>query len=153
MNFFHHCPATVPNSTFDCPGIDSKSPWYGKKEATLWLFWQILRLQHDSGLMGNDYFCITFKIIKLMMMWHLLGSVPNKHVFLHLENKIYRPGRLCSATILHSNSVLWHILALLKKLRLLQFGWCSRPYCDFDNIPINSAALLYKDCPTLKLFF
>ena len=42
---------------------------------------------------GNDYFCITvfiftIKTIKFMMMWHLLESVPNRYVVLHLENKI-----------------------------------------------------------------
>ena len=39
------------------------------------------------------------------MMWHLLGTVPNKHVFLHLENKIFRLGHLCSTTEPHYNGV------------------------------------------------
>lgn len=48
-------------------------------------------------------FIFTEKSIKIMMLWHLLESVPNKHVFFHLE--IYRPGNLCSATVLNHNAV------------------------------------------------
>lgn len=40
--------------------------------------------------------------------------VPNKHVFLHLQNKIYRPGHLCSTSVLHYNvsvfAQVWWIL-------------------------------------------
>ena len=37
-------------------------------------------------------------------MWHLLCFVPNKHVFFHLKNKIFRPGHLCSSTEPHYNA-------------------------------------------------
>ena len=41
--------------------------------------------------------------------------VPNKHVFLHLDNKICRPGHLCTTAVLHNNAVLSHILLPLSK--------------------------------------
>lgn len=31
------------------------------------------------------------------------------------------------------DGMLWH-LTFIKKVQLLQFGYCTRPYCDFDNI-------------------
>ena len=70
---------------------------------------------------GNYIFASQFlfftkdnKTIKVMLMGHLLGSVPNKHVS--------RPGHLCSTTGLHYNAVLSQILPRSKN--------CS--YCDFD---------------------
>lgn len=44
---------------------------------------------------------------KNMKTWHLLGSVANKHIFLHQENKIWH---LCSTTVLHFTVVFTHIL-------------------------------------------
>lgn len=38
---------------------------------------------------------------QIMLMWHLLGYLPNKHVFLHLKNKICWPGHLYSTTVSH----------------------------------------------------
>lgn len=45
----------------------------------------------------------TAKNIKIMMAWHLLGSVPNKQdFFLNLKNICnVISGNLCSTTILH----------------------------------------------------
>lgn len=40
-----------------------------------------------------------------MMMGHLLASVPNKHVFLHLENKTFWAWYLCSTTVTPYNAV------------------------------------------------
>ena len=71
----------------------------------------------------------------------LLKSVPNKHVFLHLENWTCRPPHLCSTAGLHYYSVSSHIFPLGKKLQPLWFGYCTWPYCDFDNILINCAVL------------
>lgn len=58
----------------------------------------------------NDHFCITISFHlhrkkkekpQIMLMWHLLGYLPNKHVFLHLKNKICWPGHLYSTTVSH----------------------------------------------------
>ena len=38
---------------------------------------------------------------QIMLMLHLLGYLPNKHVFLHLKNKICWPGHLYSTTVSH----------------------------------------------------
>ena len=63
------------------------------------------------------------------MMGHLLRSVPNKHVY--FENKNYRPGHLCSTTD----------------------SLCNLPYCHFDNIWINCAALVKISSIFLFFFF
>lgn len=44
------------------------------------------------------------------MMWLLLATVPNKNVFLNLENKIYNPEYLSNQKVLNFNDVLFHIL-------------------------------------------
>ena len=67
----------------------------------------------------NDYCCIPIfifpeKSIKIMTMSHLFGSEPNKHIFLHLANKIWRQGHLCRTIVLHYNTVLLHVFYLLK---------------------------------------
>ena len=59
-----------------------------------------------------------------MMMLHLLWSVPNKHIFLHPENVICRPGHLSGA---------------LQCFILTPLGALGR--YDFGNISINLAAL------------
>lgn len=56
----------------------------------------------------------------------LLGSVTNKHVLLHLENKISGSGHLCSATVLHYNAVFFtHFTFIKRKMPLLRFGYCT----------------------------
>lgn len=54
------------------------------------------------------------------MKWFLLGSVPNKHVQ-------------------------WYVVTqftLIKKLQLLWLGYYNWPYCNFNNILLNCAAVL-----------
>lgn len=46
--------------------------------------------RYDSWFKWECYF--------KMKMWLALGSVPNEHLLLRLENMICRPGRLCSTT-------------------------------------------------------
>ena len=53
---------------------------------------------------GNNHFGFTISIfteknIKIIITRHLPWSVWNKHVFLHLKNKICGPGHLCSTTV------------------------------------------------------
>lgn len=76
----------------------------------------------------------------------LLGSETNKHVFLHLENKISGSGHLCSATVLHYNAVFSHILRLSKEK-------CC--FCDLDialetRSPVNHNILF---CATFSHTF
>lgn len=77
---------------------------YGQK-VILWWF----------TISGNDHFCITIFIFAeknlIMMMWHLLRSVPNKHDFLHLENKTVA----LQYTSFYCNAVC-HILPLSEKI-------------------------------------
>ena len=56
------------------------------------------------------------------MMRHLLGSVPNEHVLLHLGNMICRPG----------------ISAVLRYIILMLFCHCTWSYCNFTSILSSS---------------
>ena len=49
-----------------------------------------------------------------MTMWHFSLSLPNKHVLLHLENKLCRPDHLCSTTKFYLYEVIWilHLVIL-----------------------------------------
>lgn len=51
---------------------------------------------------GNDHASqFSFSLTIMMMMWHMLTSVPNKqNVFSHLENYTCRPGKLRSTSVL-----------------------------------------------------
>lgn len=64
-----------------------------------------------------------------MTMRHLFRSVPN------------RKTSSCNSSSLQCCFV--HILPLSKK-KLLQFGYCSWPHCNFSNIAANCAALIKK---------
>lgn len=58
--------------------------------------------------------------IAIIVKWFLLGSVPNKYVQ-------------------------WYVVTqftLIKKLQLLWFGHNTWPYCNFNNILLNCAAVL-----------
>ena len=83
-----------------------------KKKIRLRLFWHILQLRYDS-----------WKI-----MWHLLGSLPKKCVFSHLEKKICQPVLLCISTVQYCSAA--HF-TLIKKLQPLSFGYWL--YWDLDN--------------------
>lgn len=77
------------------------------KSITLRLFWRILVLQCDLRLVGITISAsqLWFSLFKSRWCDIFLGTVPNKHAFLHLENKICIPGILWSATVLHCNAV------------------------------------------------
>ena len=64
--------------------------------------------------------CDAKKVISTMkiLMSNLFGSLLNDHVFLHLENNIFRSGNLSSPAVLHNNTVWSHILPFLKKWQL-----------------------------------
>lgn len=62
-----------------------------------------------------------------MMIQHLLGSMPNKHVFSLLENKICQLRHLCSILVILYNALLLHILPL----------YCIWQHCDLNNNLIN----------------
>lgn len=73
--------------------------------------------------------------------WDVCVSAPNKHVFLHLENKICRSGCPCSTAVLHYNPNWSHILPLPETFI----------FCDLDTaschiaILINCAALMQNN--------
>lgn len=52
------------------------------------------------------------------MMGHLMESVSNKYVFLHLEYKMCRAGCLCRTLVLQYDVVLSHIFSSSKKLKV-----------------------------------
>lgn len=58
--------------------------------------------------------------IAIIVKWFLLGSVPNKHVQWYVVTQ----------------------LTLIKKLQLLWLGYYNWPYCNFNNILLNCAAVL-----------
>lgn len=55
----------------------------------------------SNAFSENGYMIFTEKNPNMMMILFLLGSVPNKHVPLHLENMICRPQHLCNTAKLH----------------------------------------------------
>ena len=73
------------------------------------------------------------------MMWHLFGSVPNKHVFLHLENKICRPGHLCCITVLWMPFVPHLTYNLANK---------TAASCYLD-IALRHITIIFYHCPVL----
>ncbi len=68
----------------------------------LLLFGLILQLQKKiCAIRGNNIFFFIFILIftnehiKMIMVWFLQGSVPNKDVFFNQYNLMYGPGQLC----------------------------------------------------------
>lgn len=56
-----------------------------------------------------------------MMMQLLMPYALNKHVFIHLENKVYRPRHLYCTTVFYCNAVFVIIhFIFIKKLQLLE---------------------------------
>lgn len=84
--------------------------------------WYIFDRFYDSRLVGI-LFSVLQKTAQIMMKWHLLGSVPKKHVILHLESHI--------CTVLLYKAASSHILTF-QILHLLSFGCCT--YWHLDNI-------------------
>lgn len=63
------------------------------------------------------------------MTLFLLRSVPNKHIPFYPE-MICRPGHPCSDGVMLCSDAFY---LLIKKLQLVQFGYCTLPHCDFEN--------------------
>lgn len=98
---------------------------------------------------GND-FCITiFTFTKKIMRWHW-SDPDKKHVFLHLENKIGRPGHLCRTTALHiiiiSILLSHYYLILISRLAILQFRW----YCNYLSSTNNDCSIIAISVSTEK---
>lgn len=75
-----------------------------KKKIAIILKVRISDILHVIISVSQFSFSLKKPSITIMMIWPLLWSVPNKHVFLHLENKICRPGTSV-ALVLHYNAV------------------------------------------------
>lgn len=74
------------------------------------------------------------------MVWHLFGSLPNKHAFLHLDTTMGRTEHPCSGTVFHHNAVLSHTW-----IAAFPFKYCTWPLCDLDNISSVCAALAWTE--------
>lgn len=103
-----------------------------RRKIKLWLFEQIV----ISFCMPHLHFH-RGKLLKPQWCEHLLESVPNKHVFFHLEREICRPGILCSTATLHYNTA----LSLLDSLPSSSRSSASA-ILKFNNISINCSALM-----------
>ena len=69
------------------------------------------------------------KVIKISM-----GPVPNKHIPLHLENMICRPGHRCSMTILNFKLVCCDHFILISQI--------AAPLIRILQVAINCSVLL-----------
>lgn len=79
--------------------------------------------QNDSQLVGIIF---TWETGRVIMVWHVLGSIPNNLVLLHLE-KICSSEQLCLI-------ILFCHTFITENCSFLQFRYCTLPYCVFDNI-------------------
>ena len=88
---------------------------------------------------GNFIYQFSFPLNNLLKPWWCdtcFGSLPSKHVFLHL--KICGPRHCCSTTVLHYNAVSSNILPC----SFLPFQYCALPSWDFSNNWINWVVFL-----------
>lgn len=68
----------------------------------------------------NNSFCVTIKMFSFILLYYLNHDDVTKHFFTSKEPD-FRPGHLCSTTVLLYNiAVYLH----LKKLQRLRFGYC-----------------------------
>lgn len=87
--------------TFKITQVDTiRMAGYCNQVCVVFVIWVTIT-KNDKTVMQSSQ-KITIKII---MVWHLMGSLPNILVNSHLKNKIWRPAHICSTTIPHYNAV------------------------------------------------
>lgn len=95
------------------------------KEILSCLSWEILRLWLLMSKNDNlNLFYFTEKLFQSWLLWHVLGSVPNRHVVFPWGKKICKPRHLYWTTVLHSSvSGTFHLYEKLQPLALWRVTW------------------------------